>query len=91
MTPPTWPSSPWTSSLPQPKRTCFDADPSIVIAFEDDKDTASIVGFHHYHIVVTYKFHDGVWAIESFCSCCRCSFHNLGGTRQISLLVSYFR
>ncbi|XP_048561250.1 uncharacterized protein LOC125542310 isoform X7 [Triticum urartu] len=41
------------------QRTCFDADPSVVIAFDDDEDTAGAVGlgggFHHYHIVVTYQ------------------------------------
>ncbi|XP_044379134.1 uncharacterized protein [Triticum aestivum] len=44
--------------IEQYERTCFDADTSIVIAFEDDEDTAGAVGldggFHRYHIVVTY-------------------------------------
>ncbi|XP_037451355.1 uncharacterized protein LOC119321947 [Triticum dicoccoides] len=41
------------------QRTFFDADPSVVIAFDDDEDTAGAIGlgggFHHYHIVVTYQ------------------------------------
>ena len=39
------------------QRTCFDVDPSVVIAFDDDEDTGAVGlggGFHHYHIVVTY-------------------------------------
>ncbi|XP_044318270.1 uncharacterized protein [Triticum aestivum] len=79
----------------QYEHTCFNADTSVVIAFEDDEDTAGAVGldggYHRYHIVVTYQFHNGVQAVESFCSCCHCSFHSLGGTRQIGLLVSHFR
>lgn len=47
-----------------------DADPAVVITFEDDEDAAGLVGlgggFHHYHVVVTYQVHDGVWAVESF-------------------------
>uniref|UniRef100_A0A453JHF9 DUF1618 domain-containing protein n=1 Tax=Aegilops tauschii subsp. strangulata TaxID=200361 RepID=A0A453JHF9_AEGTS len=48
----------------------LDADPAVVITFEDDEDAAGAVGlgagFRHYHVVVTYQVHDGVWAVESF-------------------------
>ncbi|EMS54336.1 hypothetical protein TRIUR3_25679 [Triticum urartu] len=48
----------------------LDADPAVVITFEDDEDAAGQVGlgagFRHYHVVVTYQVHDGVWAVESF-------------------------
>ncbi|VAI26560.1 unnamed protein product [Triticum turgidum subsp. durum] len=43
----------------------LDADPAVVIAFEDDDDDDD-AGFRHYHVVVTYQVHDGVWAVESF-------------------------
>nr|BAK00926.1 predicted protein [Hordeum vulgare subsp. vulgare]BAK01537.1 predicted protein [Hordeum vulgare subsp. vulgare] len=42
----------------------LDADPAVVIAFEDDEAPAG--GFRHYHLVVAYQVHDGVWAVESF-------------------------
>ncbi|KAI4998025.1 hypothetical protein ZWY2020_053367 [Hordeum vulgare] len=44
----------------------LDADPAVVIAFEDDHDDdVASGGFLHYHLVVAYQVHDGVWAVES--------------------------
>ncbi|KAI5005368.1 hypothetical protein ZWY2020_032611 [Hordeum vulgare] len=45
----------------------LDADPAVVIAFEDDHDDdGASGGFRHYHLVVAYQVHDSVWAVESF-------------------------
>ncbi|EMS51865.1 hypothetical protein TRIUR3_30024 [Triticum urartu] len=55
------------------KRTCYDADPSVVIAFDDDEDTAGVVGgFHHYHIVVTYQGVKGLKAPRGWRHACTC-------------------
>ncbi|KAI5021692.1 hypothetical protein ZWY2020_058422 [Hordeum vulgare] len=46
----------------QPCDYRLDADPAVVIAFEDDNDDdGSSRGFRHYHLVVAYQVHDGVW------------------------------
>ncbi|XP_051205675.1 uncharacterized protein [Lolium perenne] len=45
----------------------LDAEPAVVITFEQPPH-ASSAGFHHYSVVVAFQVHDGVWAVESFSS-----------------------
>uniref|UniRef100_A0ACD5W7F8 Uncharacterized protein n=3 Tax=Avena sativa TaxID=4498 RepID=A0ACD5W7F8_AVESA len=51
----------------------LDADPAVVITFEDDdasasRKSAATGDIAHYHVVVAFQVDDGVWAVESFSS-----------------------
>ncbi|CAM0948619.1 unnamed protein product [Alopecurus aequalis] len=49
---------------PHQRDHCLDADPAVVIAFDNPSDRH----FSHYHVVVAFQVSDGVWAVESFSS-----------------------